>query len=81
MSTLSIRMPDSLHRRLRELSEEEHASINQLVTLAVAEKLSTIEAMNYLEQRARRGSRETFERIMAKVPDVDPPDYDRLPDG
>jgi len=79
MSTISVRMPDSLHNRLRELSKHEHASINQLVTLAVAEKLSALETMDYLKERAERASREKFDRVMAKVPDVEPPEYDRLP--
>ena len=81
MSTISVRMPDSLHRRLRELSKREHASINQLVTLAVAEKLSALETMDYLQERAARGSRERFDRVLAKVPDVEPAEHDRLPGG
>ncbi|MBT4820352.1 MAG: toxin-antitoxin system HicB family antitoxin [Lentisphaerae bacterium] len=80
MSTISVRMPNSLHNRLRELSKQEHASINQLVTLAVAEKLSALETMDYLKERAARTSREKFDKVMAKVPDVEPPEYDRLPD-
>ena len=81
MSTISVRMPNSLHNRLRELSRQEHASINQLVTLAVAEKLSALETMDYLEKRAARASRGKFDRVMAKVPDVEAPDCDRLPDN
>ena len=79
MSTISVRMPDSLHRRLRELSKQEHASINQLVTLAVAEKVSALETMDYLRERAARASREKFDRVMSKVPDVEPCEGDRLP--
>ena len=39
MSTISLRLPDSLHAKVRELAEKEHVSINQLITLAVAEKV------------------------------------------
>ena len=38
MSTISLRLPDSLHQTLRELAAKEKVSINQLITLAVAEK-------------------------------------------
>ena len=31
-----------------------------------------------LEERAKRGSREKFEAVLAKVPDVEPPEYDKL---
>ena len=39
MATLSIRLPDSLHRHLKDLAKKEKVSINQLVSTAVAEKI------------------------------------------
>ena len=38
MSTLSVRLPDSLHKKLKELAEKESVSLNQFITLAVSEK-------------------------------------------
>ena len=35
-------------------------------------------ARNYLEQRAKRGSREKFECALSRVPDVEPEEYDKL---
>lgn len=78
MSTLSIQLPDSLYRDLKKLAQEEGVSLNQLVTLAVAEKVSALRTASYLEARAQRGNREAFERVLAKVPDVEPEDQDRL---
>ncbi len=78
MSTLSIRLPHSLHKRLRELAKNEGTSINQLVASAVAEKLAALMTVEYLRERARRGSREKFERVLAKVPDVEAEDFDRM---
>jgi len=40
MSTLSVRLPTSLHRQLRELAEREGVSMNQLISSAVGEKLA-----------------------------------------
>jgi hypothetical protein len=34
--------------------------------------------VDYLEERAKRGSREKFEAALAKLPDVEPESYDRL---
>lgn len=79
MTTLSLRLPDSLHAMARELAQTENVSINQLVTLALAEKISALMTEEYLETRAKRGSRAKFDRAMAKVAKVAPPDYDRLP--
>jgi hypothetical protein len=79
MSTISLRLPDSLHKQVRKLAERESVSINQLITLALAEKLSALMTEEYLEERAKRGSRKKFERAMAKVPKILPESYDRLP--
>lgn len=78
MSTLSLRLPESLHKSARELAKKEKISINQLVTLALAEKVSAIGAQDYLEKRAQRASEAKFDAAMAKVADIEPPDYDRL---
>ena len=78
MSTISLRLPDSLHKQVRKLAEKESVSINQLVTLALAEKISALMTEEYLETRAKRGSRKKFERVMVKVPKVEPEEYDRL---
>ena len=78
MSTLSLRLPESLHKSARELAKKEKISINQLITLALAEKVAAIGAQDYLEKRAKRGSEAKFDAAMAKVADVEPPEYDRL---
>ena len=57
MSALSVRLPDSLHKRIKELARRDNVSINQMVTLAVAEKLSAIETEDYLGARASRASK------------------------
>lgn len=78
MSTLSLRLPDSLHATARTLAEQEHVSINQLIATAVAEKISALMTEDYLEKRAKRGRRRDYEAVLAKVPDVEPDERDRL---
>jgi hypothetical protein len=77
MSTLSLRLPSSLHKQIREVAKQEGVSINQLITTAVAEKLSALMTVEYLEERAARGSREAFEEVLARVPEVPPKEEDR----
>lgn len=79
MSALSLRLPNSLHERARDLAEREGISINQLVSTALAEKMSALMTEEYLEVRARRGSRSRFLRALAKVPNVAPAPEDALP--
>lgn len=78
MSTISLRLPESLHQRIRELARQEGISINQLINSAVAEKISALLTEEYLEQRARRGSRRKFEGALRKVRDGEPDAADRL---
>ena len=76
MSTISLRLPESLHKKVRELAKSEDVSINQLISTALAEKMSALMTIEYLEERAARGDRGTFERAMSKVRDAEPDDGD-----
>lgn len=78
MSTISLRLPNSLHKHVRELAKKENISINQFIATALAEKMSALLADEYLEKRAKRGSRRKFERALAKVRDTEPMEGDRL---
>jgi hypothetical protein len=78
MSTISLRLPSYLHETLRDLARSEEVSINQLIVLAIAEKVSALMTEDYLEKRAIQGDRARFEAAMAKVADVEPEEYDRL---
>ncbi len=78
MSTLSVRLPESLHKKLKELAEQEGVSMNQFITLAVTEKMSALLTVDYLKERAERADEQTFKNIMEQVPDVEPEEYDKL---
>ena len=76
MSTISLRLPESLHKRVRELAKQENVSINQIISTALAEKMSALLTLEYLEERARRGKRRAFDRALSKVRDVEPDEQD-----
>ncbi|MHB1374723.1 MAG: toxin-antitoxin system HicB family antitoxin [Thauera sp.] len=76
MSTLSVRLPDSVHRNARLYAEREGTSLNQLVATALAEKLAALGAEEYIRQRAERADDDAFEAALAAVPDVPPRDGD-----
>ena len=70
MSTLSLRLPNSLHDRVRELAESEGVSINQFISTAVAEKMSALMTSEYLAARAGRGDRDQFEAALGRIPNA-----------
>jgi predicted transcriptional regulator len=78
MSTISLRLPDSLHERIREIAKSEGISINQLINTAVAEKLSALLTEEYLVSRAKRGSRKKFEKALSRVRDVEADSEDNI---
>ena len=78
MSTLSLRLPNSIHRHAKLVAEREGVSVNQLISTAVAEKLSALETESFLEERARRGSVERYRAVLAKVPNRPPDPGDEL---
>ena len=71
MTTLSLRLPDSYHSMLKEITLKDKISINQFIVSAVAEKISALETQRYLEERAARGSRDKFLAVLVKVPDAE----------
>lgn len=78
MSAISLRLPDSLHKKVKEMASKDNVSINQMITVALAEKLSALETEDYIGQRAKRGSREKYKQILCKVPNRKPDKRDRI---
>lgn len=78
MTTLSIRVPDSLHRAIRKLATKDGYSMNQFLITAAAEKLSALETVDYLRHRAQRANLKDFDTLLARVPDSAPDPGDAL---
>ena len=69
MSTLSIRISETLHKKLKDLAEKDGVSMNQLINLAISEKVSALLTHDYLKERASRADAETFHALLKRVPD------------
>lgn len=79
MSTLSIQLPESLHRAASELAGREGVPVEQLAAVALAEKVAALRTVDYLRERAARGRVEDFDRVIDLVPDAEPEAGDRIP--
>lgn len=80
MSALTLRLPDSLHRHLKDAADMDGVSVNQFVSLAVAEKLSALQTYDLISRRAERSSREDFLSAMASVPAGEVEQGDDIPE-
>ena len=78
MSALSLRLPESIHRHIREIAKKEGVSINQFIASAVSEKISALMTEDYLKSRAKRAQKEVFNQILDKVPNREPLEGDEI---
>jgi hypothetical protein len=71
-------IPDALYLQLEFFAQKEQISIDGLVAIALSSQLSAWSTKEYIEEKAKRSSWDAFERVLAKVPDVEPEECDRL---
>ena len=66
-SNFALRVPPTLLAEARKAAESEGVALNQLITLALAEKVSAMRTEEYFEERARRANPAKVNRILARV--------------
>ena len=77
MSNFALRLPDSLHDYAKTLAARDNTSLNQFIAMAVAEKVSALMTEEVLEERAKRGDRKKFIKVLSKVADVESEERDQ----
>ncbi len=78
MTDLTAKIPDSLYQQVAALAAKEQISIDQLVAIALSAQVSAWMTKEYLNEKAKQGSWEAFQQVLAKVPNREPDEYDRL---
>lgn len=79
-SNFALRVPPTLLAEARKAAESEGVALNQLITLALAEKVSAMRTEEYFEERARRADSTKVSTILARVGKGNPPvEGDELP--
>lgn len=72
-SNFALRVPPSLLDEARKAAESEGVALNQLITLALAEKVSVMRTDEYFDERARRADPAKVRRMLARVGAGNPP--------
>ncbi len=72
MSNFALRLPDSLHDYAKTLAARDNTSLNQFIAMAVAEKVSALDAEAFIQQRASRGNVREARRLLRRAPDAPP---------
>jgi len=78
MSSITVRLPDSVHRKIKEVAKEDGISINQFISSAAGEKLASVLTASYLEKRATKGNKAKYRKVLANVSKRAPLEYDKL---
>lgn len=66
-SNFALRLQPSLLDEARKLAESEGVALNQLINVAVAEKVSALRTEEYFTARARRANPGKIARILKRV--------------
>jgi hypothetical protein len=79
-SNFALRLQPSLMEEARKAAESEGVALNQLINVAVAEKVSALRTEEYFQERIRRANRSETLRILDRAGKGNPPrEGDELP--
>jgi predicted transcriptional regulator len=79
MTALTVRLPNSVHQKVRELAEREEISVNQFIASAVSEKMASVLTIDYLKAESAKGNLSDFDYFLSMVPNNAPLTGDELP--
>jgi hypothetical protein len=81
MSNLNLTIPDDLLQSARQMAEQEHLSLEEFASRALANMISSRAVMDAYIERGKKVSRQRIREILNKVPDVPPMPGDELPES
>jgi hypothetical protein len=82
MNSFVVQLPPELQPEVARRASQKSGGESAWVADAVRDKLAACAELEYLEARAGRGSREAYERVLAKVPAIEPmPGDEQRPQG
>jgi homospermidine synthase len=70
MKTLQAQVPELLLREVQELAEKQNATVDQIVSVALAAQVSAWRTRESLASRAARVDWEKVDELLDRVPDV-----------
>jgi hypothetical protein len=78
MTALTVRLPNSVHQKVKELALRDEISVNQFIAAAVSEKMASVMTLDYLKLEAVKGSRSDFDYFLSLVPNVPAMEGDQM---
>jgi predicted nucleic acid-binding protein len=78
MTTISTKIPDTLFRQAKTIADREDMTFDQFIALALASQISSWEIGKTFTERAKKGNWKKARGVLAKAPDIEAEDYDKL---
>jgi predicted DNA-binding ribbon-helix-helix protein len=70
MTAITIRLPNSVHQKIKELAARDDVSVNQFIASAASEKMASVMTLDFLRAEAMKGKRSDFDHYLSMVPDI-----------
>ena len=81
MNSIQVELPKDIGPEFEALGLTDPSGIAEWVADAVRQKLSAEKQLKYLEMRGARGNRDTYRKVLAKIPATEPATEDRRTTG
>ena len=75
---MSLRMPDYLKLAVHDVCQGEKISLNQFIINALSEKVSALQTVDIIEQKAKKASKKDFLYALEQVQSNEPYENDKL---
>jgi len=78
MAKLQLRLPESIHNKVRKIAEKEQVSINQLLVNSISNEIIRYETQQFFADRSRDFNEQDFLDALQEIPAVEPSELDGL---
>ena len=78
MAKMQLRLPESIHNKVRKIANKENISINQLLVNSISNEIIRYETLQFFADRSRDFDEQNFLDALQEIPAVEPGKQDRL---
>ncbi|MGH7496179.1 MAG: hypothetical protein ACREOO_27820 [bacterium] len=78
MVKLQLRLPESVHGKVRKIAKRENLSMNQLLVDSISKEIIRYETVHFFARRADDSKEEEFLAALQEIPKIKPQKGDRL---
>ena len=78
MSKLQLRLPDTIHNKIRKIARRENVSINQILVNSISNEIIRYETLHFFVERAKDFNEQGFLDALKEIPETEPAEHDKV---